>query len=135
METDLGVKEIVETQEMVGPPNPNVVKVQMNMEAVEPHMGHVYLVVVAAIVSYTITEVFKPFIFKTCKDKSDAITRLFSVLIGAVVGYTLSYDILDLWLGASAGALNAYIVKVVKSKIKSTLGVDKTPEPKGEEDV
>ncbi len=117
------------TTEIVGPPNPNEVSVKMNVEAVQPHMGHVYLVVVAAIVSYSITEVFKPFIFKTCKEKSDAITRVFSVIIGGIVGYTLSYDTLDLWLGASAGALNSYIVKIVKSKIKSTVGVDKTPAP------
>lgn len=121
-------KEVKETQEMVGPPNPNEVNITVErMEAVEPHMGHVFLILVAAIVSYGITEVIKPFIFKTCKEKSEAVTRLVSVIIGGIVGYTLSYEILDLWLGASAGALNAYIVKIVKSKIKSTIGVDKTP--------
>jgi len=121
------MSEKKETQELVGPPNPNEVEVKMNMENVQPHMGHLYLVVVAAIVSYAITEVVKPFIFKTCKEKSEAVTRLVSVITGAIVGYSLSNEILDLWLGASAGALNAYIVKVVKSKIKSTIGVDKTP--------
>ena len=119
------MSEKKEAQEMVGPPNPNYV--DLGVENVQPHMGHLYLVVVAAIVSYAITEVVKPFIFKTCKEKSEAVTRLVSVIIGGIVGYTLSYEILDLWLGASAGALNAYIVKIVKSKIKSTIGVDKTP--------
>jgi ammonia channel protein AmtB len=119
------MSEKKEAQEMVGPPNPNYV--DLGVENVQPHMGHLYLVVVAAIVSYAVTEVVKPFIFKTCKEKSEAVTRLVSVIIGGIVGYTLSYEILDLWLGASAGALNAYIVKIVKSKIKSTIGVDKTP--------
>ena len=125
-------KEVAETHEMVGPPNPNEIKTTVHMVDVQPHIGHVYLIVVAAIVSYGITEVVKPFIALTCKEKSEAVTRLVSVIIGGIVGYTLSYEILDLWLGASAGALNVYIVKVVKSKIKSTLGVDQTPATEAE---
>ena len=45
----------------------------------------------------------------------------------------LSNDILDLWLGASAGALNAYVIKIIKSKIKSTVGLDKTPAPESKD--
>jgi len=88
---------------------------------------------VAAIVSYAVTEIVKPFIFKTCAEKSEAAIRLFAVITGAIVGYSLSNDILDLWLGASAGALNAYVIKIIKSKIKSTVGLDKTPAPESKD--
>jgi len=105
----------------------------IQVQEVQPHMGHVYLICVASAVSFGITEITKPFIFKTCDDKSNAVVRLFAVITGAVVGWSLSYEILDLWLGASAGALNAFIVKIFKKKVQSHLGVDETPKPKDEE--
>jgi uncharacterized membrane protein len=117
-------KKTETTETLMGPPAPKIEKYD--------HIGHVYLIVVAAIVSYAVTEIVKPFIFKTCAEKSEAVIRLFAVITGAIVGYSLSNDILDLWLGASAGALNAYVIKIIKSKIKSTVGVELTPTPSEE---
>lgn len=98
-------------------------------------LGHAYLVVIAAILSLAVTQIIKPFIFKTCNDKSDAVTRLVAVLTGAGIAYTLSkpFMMIDVYMGASAGAINAFVIKMFKAKVKKSLGVDETPEPKGEE--
>ena len=95
-------------------------------------MGHVYLVVNAAILSLALTQIIKPFIFKTCKEKADAVIRLFAVLTGAGIAYTLSnpFMMIDVYMGASAGALNAFVIKMFKAKVKKSLGVDEeTPTP------
>ena len=90
---------------------------------VEPHMGHLYLVIIAAIISFAMTQILKPFIWQTCTDKSNAVIRLVAVLIGAGVAYTLSepLQIIDIWMGACAGALNAWVIKMFKAKVKSTI--------------
>lgn len=105
--------------------NPNEAK------ALEPHMGHLYLVLIAAIISFAITQIVKPFLWKACKEMADSFIRLFAVLTGAFVAYTLSdpLQMVDIWMGACAGALNAYIVKAFKQKIKSTLTLEDTPKP------
>jgi hypothetical protein len=97
-------------------------------------IGHVYLVVIAAILSLAITQIIKPFIFKTCNEKSDAVIRLVAVLTGAGIAYSLShpFEMIDVYLGASAGAVNAFIIKMFKAKVKKSLGVDDTPKPQGE---
>ena len=106
---------------------------------VEPSIGHIYLVVIAAIISLTTTQVIKPFLWKTCKEKADAAIRVFAVLSGALVAYTLSnpFEAIDVWMGACAGAMNAFVIKVFKAKVKKTLGVDETPPPEtnGKTDV
>ena len=96
-------------------------------------MGHVYLVVNAAILSLAITQIIKPFIFKTCKEKADAVIRLVAVLTGAGIAVTLSkpFMMIDVYMGASAGALNAFVIKMFKAKVKKSLGVDETPKPEG----
>lgn len=94
------------------------------------HNGHYYIILVASIISFAVTQIIKPFIKSTCDDKAAAITRAFAVIAGGVVGWTLSYDIIDLWLGAAAGGINAFIVKMLKKKAKAHLGVsDDTPAP------
>ena len=81
------------------------------------------------------TQIIKPFIWKTCTEKSDAVIRLFAVLTGAGIAWTLSnpFEMIDVYLGASAGALNAFVIKVFKAKVKKSLGVDETPTPEEEE--
>ena len=90
---------------------------------VEPHIGHLYLVIIAAIISFAMTQILKPFIWQTCTDKSNAVIRLVAVLIGAGVAYSLSepLQIIDIWMGACAGALNAWVIKMFKAKVKSTV--------------
>jgi|13_taG_2_1085334.scaffolds.fasta_scaffold00002_40 hypothetical protein len=99
-------------------------------------VGHAYLVVVAAILSLALTQIIKPFIFKTCNEKSDAVIRLFAVLTGAGIAYTLSkpFMMIDVYMGACAGAINAFVIKMFKAKVKKSLGVEDTPEPKKEAD-
>jgi hypothetical protein len=94
-------------------------------------IGHAYLVVIAAILSLTLTQIIKPFIFKTCNEKSDAVIRLFAVLTGAGIAYSLSnpFEMIDVYLGASAGAINAFVIKMFKAKVKKSLGVDDTHKP------
>ena len=41
---------------------------------------------------------------------------------------------IDVYMGACAGAINAFVIKMFKAKVKKSLGVDETPEPKKEED-
>lgn len=102
-----------------------------NRDVQDVFMGHVYLVVIAAILSLAITQIIKPFIFKTCKEKSDAVIRLVAILTGAGIAYTLSnpFMMIDIYLGASAGAINAFVIKMFKAKVKKSLGVEDTPKP------
>ena len=81
---------------------------------------HITLTVVAAGASYAGTHIAKPFIKSFVKDKqkSASLVRLVAVIIGGAVGWTLTYKIVDLWLGVSAGAFNALLVKKIKSKVK-----------------
>jgi len=115
-------------------------KEQMNLigptghrEMEDVFIGHVYLVVIAAILSFALTQTIKPFIFKTCNEKSDAVIRLFAILTGAGIAYSLSnpFDMIDVYLGACAGAINAFVIKMFKAKVKKTLGVEDTPKPEG----
>ncbi len=93
-------------------------------------LGHLVLVCIASVLSFAVTQVLKPFIFKTCNEKANAVIRLVAVFVGGFVGWSLSYDVLDLWLGASAGALNALIVKVLKKKVLIVSGVIPTESKK-----
>ena len=109
---------------------PEIVHKVMELQEIEIHNGHYYIILVASIISFAVTQIIKPFIKSTCDDKAAAITRAFAVIAGGVVGWTLSYDIIDMWLGAAAGGINAFIVKMLKKKAKSHLGVsDDTPAP------
>ena len=54
----------------------------------------------------------------TTKDKACALTRACAVIAGALAGYLLTYQVVDLLLGASAGVFNATLVKLIKNKIK-----------------
>ena len=103
-----------------------------NLDKTDLFMGHVYLVVIAAILSLALTQIIKPFIWKTCTEKADAVIRLFAVLTGAGIAYTLSdpFAMIDVYMGACAGAINAFVIKMFKAKVKKSLGVETTPEPK-----
>lgn len=96
-------------------------------------IGHAYLVVIAAILSLALTQIIKPFIFKTCNEKSDAVIRLFAILTGAGIAYSLSnpFEMIDVYMGACAGAINAFVIKMFKAKVKKSLGVEDTPKPEG----
>jgi hypothetical protein len=52
-----------------------------------------------------------------------------------MIAYTLSdpFEMIDVYLGASAGALNAFVIKMFKAKVKKSLGVDETPNAEEEE--
>jgi hypothetical protein len=96
---------------------------------------HILLLVVASAVSYALTQILKPFIWVTAKDKAKAIIRLCAVICGAIVGYSLHQTILDLWIGASAGAMNAFLIALVKKKAKSvvSLSIEKDEDKKEKE--
>lgn len=111
--------------------DPNEVKVVAEISDLQIHNGHYYIIVVASIVSFAVTQIIKPFIKSTCDDKASAITRAFAVITGAIIGWTLSYDIIDMWLGAAAGGVNAFIVKLLKARAQSSFGVSK-PESKSD---
>lgn len=109
---------------------PESVKVIAEISDLQVHNGHYYIIIVASIISFAVTQIIKPFIKSTCDDKAAAITRAFAVISGGIVGWTLSYAIIDLWLGAAAGGINAFIVKMLKKKAKAHLGVsDEAPAP------
>lgn len=84
---------------------------------------HLLLTIIASAVSYGVTQIVKPFLKSRCaEDKTTAVIRIFAIGSGALVGWTLSYQIVDLWLGAAAGSLNAYLIAVLKKKISDKTG-------------
>jgi len=97
---------------------------------------HLVLVVLASTISFGVTEIVKPFVsvFADDRGRRRALTRLMAILSGAAVGYTLGPSWLDVWFGAGAGVLNAWLVAVIKEKVERRLDVhvpphDKTPSP------
>jgi biotin transporter BioY len=99
---------------------------------------HALLVILASTISFGVTEIVKPFVSALVEDrgKRRAIVRLLAILGGVLVGYTLGPSWLDVWFGAGAGVLNAWLVAVLKEKIEKRLDVhpdrmnyDKTPPP------
>ena len=89
-------------------------------------LGHLYLVVIAAILSFALTQIVKPFISKKWKEHEDVLIRGFAIIVGGLIAYTLSdpFEIIDVYLGASAGVLNAFVIKMFKLKVKKSLGVE-----------
>lgn len=102
----------------------------INVHMIEQHL---VLVILASVISFGVTEVIKPFvsILANDRERKKAIVRLLAILAGAVVGYTLGPKWLDVWFGAGAGTLNAWLVAVLKKKVEDRLHVtlDKTPPP------
>ena len=93
---------------------------------------HLSLFMVASALSYGATQIVKPFIWATCDDKSNAIIRLLAVIMGGVVGYTLSKQVLDLWIGAGAGVFNATTVGIINHKLKQRYSVSIEQEQDGD---
>ncbi|HCT51341.1 MAG TPA: hypothetical protein DF712_02670 [Balneola sp.] len=85
---------------------------------------HVSLFFVASALSYGGIQIIKPFIKRFCDDKKDVIIRLASIIIGGIIGYSLSKQILDIWIGSAAGVFNAATVGFINAKIKSKHGRD-----------
>jgi|13_taG_2_1085334.scaffolds.fasta_scaffold00118_17 hypothetical protein len=79
----------------------------------------IQLAIICSLASFAVTQIVKPFI-KECtdKDKAAALVRLSAVLTGALCGFTLTYAVFDLWLGAGVGGINALIVRVLKERLK-----------------
>ena len=102
----------------------------INVHMIEQHL---VLVILASVISFGVTEVIKPFvsILADDRERKKAIVRLLAILAGAVVGYTLGPNWLDVWFGAGAGTLNAWLVAVLKKKVEDRLHLtlDKTPPP------
>ena len=102
----------------------------INVHMIEQHL---VLVILASVISFGVTEVIKPFvsILADDRERKKAIVRLLAILAGAVVGYTLGPKWLDVWFGAGAGTLNAWLVAILKKKVEDRLHVtlDKTPPP------
>lgn len=109
--------------------DPEVVKTVAEIKDLQVHNGHYYIVLVASIISFAITYIVKPFVKKKFTDKAMAssVTRAFAVVTGAIVGFSIEFAIVDLWLGAAAGGINAFIVKILKKKAETHLGVSETP--------
>ena len=86
------------------------------------------LAVTCSAISFAITHIVKPFwksyFGQEGKDKAASITKLCAVLVGGLVGWSLTYKIVDMWLGMALEAMNAMIVKYVKNK----LGIKKEEE-------
>jgi len=70
------------------------------------------MLLASILVRHTCVFSVKPFIFKTCSEK----LTVSHCVCGRFVGWPLSHNVLDLWLGASAGALNVFLVKVLRRK-------------------
>ena len=102
------------------------------MHEIDLSQHHILLTLIASVLSYGATEVLKPFIWRSCADKAKAVIRLFAIIVGGVIGYTLSYKIVDMWLGAAAGSLNAYLIAVLKKKVADKTGYVEPQSPESE---
>lgn len=79
----------------------------------------IQLAIICSLISFAITQIVKPFLKdKFDKDKASALTRLSAVVIGGICGFTLTYTLADMWLGAGVGGVNALIVRVLKARLK-----------------
>lgn len=79
----------------------------------------VQLAIMCSLISFAVTHIVKPFIKdRLTKDKAAALTRLAAVITGGVCGYTLTFTLADMWLGAGVGGVNALIVRVLKARLK-----------------
>jgi len=104
---------------------PEAVKTIAEISEIQVNNGHYYIIVVASIVSFAVTQIVKPFVkSKFDKEKALSITRGCAVVTGGIIGFSLSFTFIDMWLGAAAGGMNAFIVKLLKKKAQSSLGVD-----------
>lgn len=80
----------------------------------------IQLAIICSLISFAVTQIIKPFIKGIItKDKAAAITRLAAVISGAICGFSLTYTVIDMWLGAGVGGINALIVGVVKARLKA----------------
>jgi hypothetical protein len=80
----------------------------------------VQLAIMCSLISFAVTHIVKPFIKdRLTKDKAAALTRLAAVITGGVCGYTLTFTLADMWLGAGVGGVNALIVRVLKARLKA----------------
>jgi len=78
----------------------------------------IQLAIICSLVSFGITQVVKPFWKKDLgKEKAAGLTRLVAIVTGGVVGYTLTFALIDLWLGMGVGGMNALAVKLLKRKL------------------
>lgn len=78
---------------------------------------HYTLAFACSAVSYAITQICKPFWKSYYKEeKAKALTKACAVLTGGLVGWSLTYAIVDLWLGCAMGAFNAIIVAQIKKR-------------------
>lgn len=105
----------------------------MTDQALQVIEQHAVLILLASVFSFGVTEIVKPFmsLLVDGRERRRALTRLCAILSGAIVGYTLGPTWLDLWFGAGAGTLNAWLVALIKEKIEKRIGVipDQTPPP------
>lgn len=81
----------------------------------------VQLAIMCALISFAVTQIVKPFIKGKCddRDKAAALTRLAAVITGGLCGYTLTFAIVDMWLGAGIGGVNALVMRSVKARLKA----------------
>lgn len=81
----------------------------------------VQLAIMCALISFAVTQIVKPFIKSKCDDhdKAAALTRLAAVITGGLCGYTLTFAIVDMWLGAGIGGVNALVMRSVKAHLKA----------------
>ena len=115
---------------------PEAVKTIAEISEIQVNNGHYYIIVVASIVSYAVTQIVKPFIkAKFDKEKASAITRGCAVVTGGIIGFSLSFTFIDMWLGSASGGMNAFIVKLLKKKAQSSLGVDSSASKDVSKDV
>lgn len=81
------------------------------------------LIVLASVIGFGATHIVKPFVKTRDREKNKSVVRLIAVLFGALVGFTLGCDWNDIWWGAAAGVLNAWVVAIVKKKLEDRYGV------------
>ena len=94
----------------------------------------VQLAIICSLVSFGVTQVVKPFWKKADgidKEQGVALTRLCAIITGGIVGYTLTYAIVDLWLGAGIGAINT----IVAAKVRKRLGIEQPQADDSAKDV
>jgi len=86
----------------------------------------VFFFCISSLITYAITEIAKPLLKSKIKDASlkTFYVRLIACISGGASGYTLVPNSLGFWIGFSSGAINSFVVAIIKHKVEDYVDLD-----------
>ena len=97
-----------------------------NPNALSSIYNIVFFFCICSLITYGITEIAKPLLKIKIKDLSlkTFYIRLIACISGAIAGYTLVNSSLGFWVGFSSGAVNNFVVAIMKQKVEDYVDSD-----------